>query len=424
MYVLAVEIENIRALDHIRWAIKPDQAPGWHVILGENGAGKSTFLRSIALALVGPSEAPGLRQDWNTWLKRGASGGSISLMLDFDVKRDRFAGQGRAPKNYYLPASVIFDRAPEVTLRASRNPKLSPERHTWGGAHGWFAASYGPFRRFQGGNPDIEKLYHSQPRLARHLSVFGENVSLSEPLAWLTRLDHERQRRNKVSGQLLENITRFVNQPSFLPNGVRLHRITDQGVEFRDGGGSVVLVEELSDGYRSLLSMTFELLRQLVQCYGPKHVFNAKDPALISAPGVVLIDEVDAHLHPSWQREIGRWMRKHFPKIQFIVTTHSPLICQAAHVGTVWRLPRPGSDDTGHMLEGTQLDRVIYGDPVEAYESSAFDLHVLRSDEATQLLDELTKLNQLELKRTLSKAQRKRQQQLRAKFPTAANAMS
>ena len=51
------------------------------------------------------------------------------------------------------------------------------------------------------------------------------------------------------------------------------------------------------------------------------------------APGVVLIDEVDAHLHPTWQRRIGLWFREHFPKLQFIVSTHSPLICQAATVG-------------------------------------------------------------------------------------------
>jgi predicted ATPase len=46
--------------------------------------------------------------------------------------------------------------------------------------------------------------------------------------------------------------------------------------------------------------------------------------------GVELIDEVDAHLHPEWQREVGFWLKRHFPKIQFLVTTHSPSICQAA----------------------------------------------------------------------------------------------
>ena len=420
MYVLEVEIENIRSLDHARWEIPPARAPGWHVILGENGAGKSTFLRAIALALVGPAEAPGLRQDWNQWLRRGADKGHVSLQLDFDRTRDRFSGQGRPPKNYYLPAAVSLRRNGEVTLRGESSGDLPAERHTWGGKRGWFAASYGPFRRFQGGNPEVEKLYHAQPRLARHLSVFGENVALSEPLAWLTRLDHERQRGNQRSARLLDQITKFINQPGFLPNQVRLHRISDKGVEFRDANGSAILVEELSDGYRSLLSMTFELLRQLVACYGQAGVFRPRDATRVAAPGVVLIDEVDAHLHPSWQRELGLWMRKHFPRIQFIVTTHSPLICQAADVGSVWCLPRPGTDEEGRMLTGGQLERVLYGDPVEAYESTAFNLQTLRSDHANRLLSELTSLNQRALTRKLSATQRKRQNALRALFPSAA----
>ena len=48
--------------------------------------------------------------------------------------------------------------------------------------------------------------------------------------------------------------------------------------------------------------------------------------------GVILIDEIDAHLHPAWQKRIGFWLKAHFPNIQFIVTTHSPFICQAADI--------------------------------------------------------------------------------------------
>ena len=56
-------------------------------------------------------------------------------------------------------------------------------------------------------------------------------------------------------------------------------------------------------------------------------------------PGVVIIDEIDAHLHVSWQRRIGSWLTSHFPNIQFIVTTHSPYICRSADLGALIRLP-------------------------------------------------------------------------------------
>ena len=54
---------------------------------------------------------------------------------------------------------------------------------------------------------------------------------------------------------------------------------------------------------------------------------------VVTHRGVVLIDEVDVHLHVSWQRSIGFWLKKHFPNVQFIVTTHSPFVCQAADPG-------------------------------------------------------------------------------------------
>ena len=65
MYLRRVHIQNVRSIAALTWELPPDvDGPGWHVILGDNGAGKSSFLRSIALALVGPMAAAGLRQSW------------------------------------------------------------------------------------------------------------------------------------------------------------------------------------------------------------------------------------------------------------------------------------------------------------------------------------------------------------------------
>src|SRR5712671_2638426 len=127
------------------------------------------------------------------------------------------------------------------------------------------------------------------------------------------------------------------------------------------------------------------------------------------APGVVLIDEVDAHLHPTWQRRIGLWLREHFPKMQFIVTTHSPLICQAADVGTVWRLPQPGTNETGRMLAGVELDRLLYGNVLDAYSTEAFGEDINRSEESKKKLHRLAELNYKELHGQLTISERKEQ---------------
>ena len=72
MYIKSIKIENIRSIKELEWSL-PDSKPpaGWHVIVGDNGSGKTTFLRSIALAMVGPQEAAGLRLSWDDWLRKG-----------------------------------------------------------------------------------------------------------------------------------------------------------------------------------------------------------------------------------------------------------------------------------------------------------------------------------------------------------------
>ncbi len=82
----------------------------------------------------------------------------------------------------------------------------------------------------------------------------------------------------------------------------------------------------------------------------------------INLPGVVLIDEIDAHLHPSWQVDVGFWFTRYFPQLQFIVTTHSPLVCRAAEKGSIWRLAKPGPIG-GARNHGIEKDRLVMANP-------------------------------------------------------------
>ncbi|MBK9266318.1 MAG: AAA family ATPase [Polyangiaceae bacterium] len=425
MYLKKIGIENIRSIEHLMWEVSKDDAAGWHVIIGDNGAGKSTVLRAIALALVGPREAPALRQDWNDWLKRGTNKGEIWLAVDWEPKFDRFSGKGNKPsptkQNVNLTLAIMRADPATVVLHV---PDVIPaaDRHVWGPGAGWFSASYGPFRRFSGGDKDQEKLFYSNPKLARHLSVFGESIALSECLVWLKNL-HYKFLEGDPEGDLLEPVKKFVNQSDFLPHDTRLESVSSKGVRFVDGNRCEVDVESLSDGYRSILSMTFELIRQLAATYGADAIFAKDDPTKIVVPGVVLVDEIDAHLHPTWQRRIGQWFCDHFPMIQFIVTTHSPLVCQSAYKGSIFRLPRPGSEEKPAMVTGLERDRLLYGNVLDAYGTGAFGDVAAQSDKALEMLERLAMLNQKELTEGLTRAERQEQRKLRAILPTAASAM-
>lgn len=402
MYLKKAVIENIKSIEHFEMDFK--KPAGWHVLIGDNGSGKSSIIRSIALALVGPEEALGLRADWRDWLNHRSDYGSICLDINghnFDKAKKR---PGRKPGELIIKNQLEFKRNGNITMKARPLAKGSedPKKYNWGKGDGWFSVSYGPFRRFAGGNRDWDKVYFSQPKLGAHLSAFGEDVALTEAVDWLIRLQyksleslHTNINSFDESSVIIDCLKKLINSPEFLPHKAEIDSISSDGVIFKDGNGTLIHVNQLSDGYRSILSMTFELIRQLVRVYDVNDVFKniKKDNLIIDLPGIVLIDEVDAHLHPTWQTRIGQWFTKYFPKMQFIVTTHSPLVCRASEKGSIWRLAAPGSEYKSGEVTGTDKNRLIYGNVLDAYGTNVFGKSITISDEGNEKRNLLGELN-------------------------------
>jgi hypothetical protein len=266
------------------------------------------------------------------------------------------------------------------------------------------------------------KVYYSNPRAAAHLSVFGEDVALTEAIEWLKDLhvkslegSHNVSSNSEFAPSVLESLKSFLNEGGLLPHGARLDSISSDGVFFTDGNGIKVDVAQMSDGYRSILSLTFELIRQMVRSYGAEAVFTnfSQGRYQIDLPGVVLIDEIDAHLHPTWQARIGEWFTFVFPKIQFIVTTRSPLICRAAEKGSIWRLRAPGSPQESGKVTGADRDRLLFGDLLDAYGTELFGRNITQSQSGQEKTEELAKLNMKSFKEKLSKSEKEKLAELK-----------
>lgn len=399
MYLRKLDLTDFRGFSSLRWELKEGEEAGWHVLIGPNGAGKSGFLRSAAIAFTGDIEFTASRRTARDFIRKaeGVEKAIIQVEVAPTIGWDKSGRQG--------PMSSKPVKG-SITLHSDGAVKSSPTKNVnfWGEGQGWFSAAFGPMRRFTGGNPENVRLFAGFPRLARHLSIFDEGVALTEALEWLQKLRFrqlEKVSSDSAETGLLGKVRQFVNQSGFLPHGAKLTEVTSDGVKFEDGNGVEIPIVEMSDGYRAVLSMTFELLRLMALRYDEDSLFS-EDASTILAPGVVLIDEIDAHLHPSWQREIGPWLTKLFPAIQFIVTTHSPYVCQTALKGSVWTLPAPGSGEQVHRIAGEQLTRILYGDVLHVLNSDAFGGLPGRSEDAVHMLDRLAQLNRKLDRGTLS----------------------
>ena len=163
-----------------------------------------------------------------------------------------------------------------------------------------------------------------------------------------------------------------------------------------------------------------DLLRHLAAEFGHAKVFPRKAADVVPLPGVVLIDEPDAHLHPTWQQRIGEWFKKTFPNVQFIVTTHSPIVCQAAD--SVLLLPAPGDEGEARMATPAELDRLRYGDVLDAFATEFFGRKVTRSEAGRSRLKRLAELNLEAVRRGLRDDERAEQERLRGELGAAGEA--
>ena len=422
MHVRKLAIQNIRSITDLEIDIPEPQA-GWHVILGDNGSGKSSVIRALALALIGPADAGATRQNWLDWIRVDADSAHIEVEMTQDADFDRWVRTGRTSSDP-IELTIEFRRPGETDKGRTLPPKMGgrfADRTVWGGGSGWFSASFGPFRRFSGGDSAYGRLFYSHPILAPHLSVFGEDVALDEGLRWLQDLQFRAYEGDEAAKCLLRGLIDFLKRSPLLPHGAHIEEVTSESVIFRDGAGARIPVEQLSDGFRSVLSMTFELLRGLTVAYGDDVFLNALDvPAgAVKLPGVVAIDEVDAHLHPAWQMQIGDWFVERFPDVQFFVTTHSPIICRAADRGSIWRLPTPGQNtEEAHRIQGQDLNRLVYGSVLDAMDTEYFGASVTRSAASQEMVTELAKLNRKRSRGSLSDKEERRRRELQGTLPS------
>jgi energy-coupling factor transporter ATP-binding protein EcfA2 len=405
MYLSEIEISDLgpfRGTHRTSLARADGGYAGWTVFAGRNGSGKTTLLRAIAATLLG-SVGP-----FELYLPVKHRSGSIDCWVLGGERDEGACGLQHAR----LEWTTVRNADGQTRIEEGR--KLDPggpKSGLWGSSfRDWFLAGYGPFRHL-GATASSEDRDGS--RWARVANLFREASPLAGSVEWLQHLQLRAYEQKPGAEELVRDALRLLND-GLLPDGATVLKVDSDGLWIRRDQVDLAL-QQVSDGYRTVTALVLDLVRRLVECFGSLALSDERP--VCPHEGVVLIDEVDAHMHVAWQQKIGFWLTEHFPNLQFLVTTHSPFICQAASSRGIVRLPAPGEDRRMEVVDDRLYTSIVNGGADDAVMSELFGLEHAHSPHAEALRTELAGLEVKMMTGTATDADRAAHRALAEKLP-------
>jgi hypothetical protein len=223
-----------------------------------------------------------------------------------------------------------------------------------------FCVAYGASRRMSVGSLDVRK---NNP----FASLFDDHAPLRNAEEWLLLADYAASRESssakKASAEaelarVKEVLIALLPDVQDIRVGIEAKPGAVPDVEVKTHDGWIPL-RNLSLGYRTTMAWMIDLAARMFEEYP-----NSENP--LAEPAVALIDEIDLHLHPKWQRDLIARLEKLFPQTQFIVTAHSPLVVQAAPDANIAVLRREGDhviiDQDQQSVRGWRVDQILTSD--------------------------------------------------------------
>ncbi len=336
MKLKRVEIENYRAIEELALPLHPDLT----VLHGANGHGKTSVLSAIAKGL---GSIPMLLPDVSgigflMTDRRKLQPLRVSLTTVDEISWDRqVQGERRktSSRRYLKTSSQRYLKEAISAIVEADREEAKPIDLPIVAFYDTDRAAFDAPHRRRGFKTEF-------PRYAALEGALAPRTNFREFFKWFYALENEELRekneRRDWDYQLKEMravrtaIERMVSRVSDPRIRLRPLRFV-VSMESEAGETEELALDQLSGGYRIMLALAADLARRMAQ--GNPHLRNP-----LQSEAIVLIDEVDLHLHPAWQQHVLTGLARTFPNTQFVVSTHSPQVLTTVHPEHIVQLYR------------------------------------------------------------------------------------
>lgn len=404
MYIKSIQIENLRCFQHVELNFQylgkvndgPVKWPNVNLLLGNNGKGKTSILKAIALAVLAPIMPQSGYLPYRLVRRTGTKAPQpTSATISAEVllhAQDVQEAKQKQLREERTSIQIVRNEDVEVMVANAATPNLpGVDGGVWKDVYSnkspaFLVVGYGASRRVEDAH-SFDEAARSKSRLLRYERVAGlfeSQVSLRPLSQWLPTFSAQNPGRHK---QVVNLINRL------LPDGARFEGKQEEGDYLFVVNEVPTPFGALSDGYRAYIGWVTDLLFHI--CMG-----SPSGAKLVDNFGIVLVDEIDLHLHPEWQRSVVETLAQALPNIQFVFTTHSPIVAGSLNKENIFVTE---GDSTG-ASNVRQYDERIYGlDAEEVLLSSYFNLKTTRAASYTNELRELSaKAGEGDIKAALS----------------------
>ncbi|MXY27046.1 AAA family ATPase [Candidatus Poribacteria bacterium] len=385
MFLKSIRLNNVKCFSDVTLSFEneDDTIRKWTLLLAENGGGKSTLLKAIALVTGGSDAIADLLPEPSDWIRYNTQGCEISAVLVTTEGKEHKLRLRIAPK----------DTRSDVILKNEKSLGWLDDTLKQNDSD-YFVLGFGASRRLNTENGRRTKTSgFTNKRAQRVATLFDPDAATTSIDSWAMDLDYLENRPG------LETVRKVLSD--LLPE-IEFHRIDKQSghllFETADG---IVPLHCLSDGYLAMAAWIGDLLFRTLEIFG-----DLKEQPR-TTKGLLLIDEVDLHLHPKRQRKLFSLLKKWLPHFQFVVTTHSPMTAQQADEGELHCLTRERGKIHLYPFSGAPNKLLLH----QLVMSPAFGLN---TDESKEIEDMKNRYRHLRDKVDLSSKEQEELSQLKA----------